>query len=123
MLQLGASLHVQLPTSPNQKQQLLLRKLTTLKNKKFDKEWTDIQVEAHKLAIADTEKEIAKGKNKKVVREAKYELPRLKSHLTTAEKIHDSLMKQPKKDNENKDDSSYKNVKRDASHMNVEDSE
>lgn len=80
-VKLAKALRVAVPTHPNPLQQAQLKMLRKLRGSKFDKAWLQVQLAAHKLAIAAAKKEVLAGANKAVKAEAARELPVLQHHL------------------------------------------
>jgi putative membrane protein len=74
-------LEVRLPSQPNRQQRAAAAKLERLSGRAFDKAWLDVQIVAHRQAIAAGAKEIAHGTNSDVVRLAKKSAPVIKHHL------------------------------------------
>jgi putative membrane protein len=84
-------LHVTLPTSPNATQLKQAAQLKKLSGLTFDKTYEQDQIAGHLLSISQTNTEISKGIDAKVVDFANYYLPIAKMHLKMARTLKTDL--------------------------------
>jgi putative membrane protein len=88
---LAKSLHVTLPTSPNAAQLKQANQLKKLSGMSFNKTYDQDQIAGHVLSISQTNTEISKGRDAKVVDFANYYLPIAQMHLKMAQKLKTEL--------------------------------
>jgi putative membrane protein len=88
---LAKGLHVTLPTSPNATQLNQASQLKKLSGLTFDKTYDQDQIAGHVLSIRQTNTEISKGREAKVVDFANYYLPIAEMHLKMAQKLKTEL--------------------------------
>jgi len=88
---LAKGLHVTLPTSPNATQLKQAAQLKKLSGLTFDKTYDQDQIAGHILSISQTNTEISKGRDAKVVNFANYYLPIAEMHLKMAQKLQTTL--------------------------------
>jgi hypothetical protein len=88
---LAKSLHVTLPTSPNATQLKQANQLKKLSGMSFNKTYDQDQIAGHVLSISQTNTEISKGRDAKVVDFANYYLPIAQMHLKMALKLKTEL--------------------------------
>src|ERR1700759_3452714 len=88
---LAKGLHVTLPTSPNTTQLKQASQLKKVSGLTFDKTYDRDQIAGHVLSIRQTNTEISKGREAKVVDFANYYLPIAEMHLKMAQKLKTEL--------------------------------
>lgn len=88
---LAASKSVSLPDSPGVSAHAKKVELEALSGKTFDQSYMSNQIKAHKSTASLLQKEIASGKDADAKAFAQKVLSTVKSHLSAAEKIADSL--------------------------------
>jgi putative membrane protein len=84
---LATSLSLPAPDSVDAKHKALKEKLGKLSGAAFDKEYKNAMVEGHKEAITLFEKQASSGTNGQLRTFATENLPKLKAHLDSAEKL------------------------------------
>jgi hypothetical protein len=77
--------------APSAAQQATAAMLKAVARPKFDTDYDSGQIAGHKISIAETDTEIAKGTAMPVIAYAKWYLPVAKMHLSMAEKAHKAL--------------------------------
>jgi len=80
-------LGIALPDEPAPLQQWALRAVNRFRGAKFDRWFTDLQVQGHKQAITEAETEVERGHNREVRALAAASLPVLREHLEHAEAV------------------------------------
>jgi putative membrane protein len=88
---IAKGLRVTLPTSPNATQLKQASQLKKLSGLTFDKTYDQDQIAGHVLSIRQTNTEISKGREAKVVDFANYYLPIAEMHLKMAQKLKTEL--------------------------------
>jgi predicted outer membrane protein len=86
-LALAEKLGVDVPEEPSPLQQWALRAVHEFEGADFDLWFADLQVEGHRQAIMEAEREASEGCNRKVRRLAAASIPVLQAHLAEAEAV------------------------------------
>jgi putative membrane protein len=88
---IAQGLHITLPTSPNATQLKQANQLKKLSGRRFDKTYDQDQIAGHVLSVSQTNTEISKGRDAKVVGFANYYRPIAEMHLKMAQKLKTEL--------------------------------
>lgn len=89
---LARSKHIQLSSELPSEKKKLVAKLEDKKGEEFDKEFAEVQLEAHQEAVALYEKADKEVTDKDVQAFVDQVLPVLKEHLAEAQEIHSELL-------------------------------
>jgi putative membrane protein len=82
---LARKLGIEVPDSPSPSQQWELRAVAQFSGRQFDRWYADLEVQDHIQDIKEAQDEVSDGCNPEVRREAKDEIPVLKTHLRLAQ--------------------------------------